>query len=214
DSFKMLEHTRAMPNSSAHPPSPRRQRAETAQRAPGAEASRARRSGYLRAHWRGELPLAVAVIVSAGLVWGAGQIVGFASPHVLLTDYPQAAAALLMLELLLLIPGVVWWGAGVMRSAARHVGCGGSALVASFTGVVGFGAFLWAGAFWWASAQYVVPDAWATLAGTAQPAVGGKEKGAAGGGERGAGARGLGVWGRGSGPTPAGGVRARAPPLL
>src|SRR5215470_2630911 len=128
DSFKMLEHTRAMPNSSAHPPSPRRQRAETAQRAPGAEASRARRSGYLRAHWRGELPLAVAVIVSAGLVWGAVQIVGFASRHVLLTDYPQAAAALLMLELLLLIPGVVWWGAGVMRSAARHVGRGGSAL--------------------------------------------------------------------------------------
>ena len=161
-----------MTDPAAHPPSPRRQRANAAAHARPAEpAKRQRRPGYLLAHWRGELPLAVAVIVSVALVWGAVQIVGFASRHVLLTDYPQAAAALLMLELLILIPGVVWWGTGVMRSAARHVGRGGSALVASLTGVVGFGAFLWAGAFWWQSARYVVPDAWATLVGTAKPAV-------------------------------------------
>jgi hypothetical protein len=126
--------------------------------------------GYLRQHWRGDLPLAAAVIVSAALVWGTVQLVAFAERRVPITDYPHAAAALWVLEVLLILPGAVWWGTGVMRSAARHVSRGGSASVALLTGAVGIGAFFWAAAFWWQSARHVMPDVWATLAGNAPPA--------------------------------------------
>lgn len=155
----------------AHPPSPRRQRADAAYLANRSRPPRQRRGGYLRQHWRGTLPLAVAVIVSAALVWGSVQLVAFASRLVPLTEYPHAAAALLLLEIALLLVGVVWWGTGVMRSAAHHISKGGSALVGLLTGTVGLGAFFWAGAFWWQSARYVMPDVWATLAGGAPPAA-------------------------------------------
>jgi hypothetical protein len=155
----------------AHPASPRRQRADAAYMARRRRPVRAASGpGYLRLHWRGELPLAAAVIVSAALVWAAVQAVEFAARRVPITEYPHAAAALWILEVLLLLPGAVWWGTGVMRSAARHVGRGGSASVALLTGAVGLGAFFWAAAFWWQSARYVAPDVWAILTGDAPPA--------------------------------------------
>jgi hypothetical protein len=126
--------------------------------------------GYLRLHWRGELPLAAAVIVSAGLIWGAVQLVSFGLREISLVDHPHVAAALLLVQVVLLLPGVVWWGTGVMRSAARHVSRGGSASIAILTGTVGLGAFFWAAAFWWQSARYLLPDVWATLSGDAVPA--------------------------------------------
>lgn len=155
----------------AHPPSPRRQRSDAEFRSRHARpARRAGRFGYLGQHWRGELPLAAAVIISAALVWGIVQLVELASRRLPITDYPHAAAALWILEVSLLLPGVIWWGTGVMRSAARHVGRGGSAAVALLTGAVGLGAFFYAGAFWWQSARFVMPDVWATLTGSAVPA--------------------------------------------
>jgi hypothetical protein len=160
-----------MAEPTAHPPSPRRRRADAEYLARRSKMPpRERRVGYLRSHWRGELPLAAAVIVSAALVWGAVQVVEFASRRVPITDYPYASAAIWMLEVLLLMPGAIWWGTGVMRSAARHVGRGGSASVALLTGAVGLGAFFYAGAFWWQSARHVMPDVWATLSGEAAPA--------------------------------------------
>ena len=158
--------------SAPHPPSPRRQRAEAVRAPAGKEpvpASRAR-IHYLRRHWRGDLPLAVAVIASAALVWAAVQLVMFASRRFPITEYPHTSGALWLLEAALLITGVVWWGAGVVRSAGKHVHDGGSTLVAALTGAVGVGAFFWAGAYWWQSARYVAPDVWATLTDTASPA--------------------------------------------
>jgi hypothetical protein len=155
----------------AHPQSPRHQRANAEYLARrSAPAQNAPRVGYLRKHWRGELPLAATVIASAAIVWGAVQLVSLASRRVPITDYPSTSAVLWLLEALLLLVGAVWWGTGVMRSAARHVGRGGSASIALLTGAVGLGAFFYAGAFWWQSARYVMPDVWATLAGDAPPA--------------------------------------------
>jgi hypothetical protein len=104
------------------------------------------------------------------LLWVVVQLLGFISRRVPITDHPHAAAALLMIEMLLILPGVVWWGTGVMRSAVRHVGHGGSSLVAFLTGAVGLGAFFWAAAFWWQSARFAMSDVWATLAGDTPPA--------------------------------------------
>lgn len=160
-----------MSDPGAHPQSPKHQRANAAYLARRGKPERSPpRQGYLRAHWNGTLPLAVAVMVSAALVWGTVQLVAFAARRLPITEYPQAASALWILEVLLLLPGAIWWGTGVMRSAAHHVGRGGSALVALLTGAVGLGAFFYAGAFWWQSARFVMPDVWATLAGNAPPA--------------------------------------------
>lgn len=159
-----------------HPPSPHKQRVY-AQRQQARQAvltrgtRRRHRTGYLRRHWRGELPLAAAVIVSGALVWGAVQLVAFAARRVPMTDYPEAASLLLVAEIALLIVGAVWWGMGVQRAAFRHVELGGSMPVALATGAVGVGAFFWAGAFWYQSARHVMPDVWATLTGTAPPAA-------------------------------------------
>jgi hypothetical protein len=128
------------------------------------------RLDYLRRHWRGELPLAIAVIASAALVWLVVQLVMFAARRFPLTEFPHTSAALWLLEAAMLIAGVVWWGAGVVRSAVKHVQDGGSTLVAALTGAVGVGAFFWAGAYWWQSARYVAPDVWATLTDTTRPA--------------------------------------------
>jgi hypothetical protein len=158
-----------------HPPSPHKQRVyaqrQQARQAMLTRRARGRGAGYLRRHWRGDLPLAAAVIASGALVWGAVQLVAFASRHVPMTDYPEAASLLLVAEIALLTAGAVWWGMGVQRAAFRHVELGGSLLVALLTGAVGVGAFFWAGAFWYQSARHVMPDVWATLAGTAPPAV-------------------------------------------
>ncbi len=159
-----------------HPPSPHKQRVYAQrQKARQAVLTRRtharRRAGYLRRHWRGELPLAAAVIASGALVWGAVQLVAFAARRVPITEYPEAASLLLVAEVALLIVGAVWWGMGVQRAAFRHVEFGGSLLVALLTGAVGVGAFFWAGAFWYQSARHVMPDVWATLAGTAPPAA-------------------------------------------
>src|SRR6185295_435819 len=89
-------HTPGMSESHAHPPSPRVRRANASHLARRAKpAERAQRAGYLRLHWRGELPLAAAVMVSAAVVWGVVQIVAFGSRRVSITDYPYASAALL-----------------------------------------------------------------------------------------------------------------------
>lgn len=166
-----------------HPPSPHKQRVYAQrQKARQAVLTRRtharRRAGYLRRHWRGELPLAAAVIASGALVWGAVQLVAFAARRVPITEYPEAASLLLVAEVALLIVGAVWWGMGVQRAAFRHVEFGGSLLVALLTGAVGVGAFFWAGAFWYQSARHVMPDVWATLAGTAPPAAVGIDAGA------------------------------------
>jgi hypothetical protein len=152
-----------------HPPSPRVQRLAK-HLSPRGDRTRGPRIGYLRLHWRGELPLAVAVIVSAALVWGAVQAVRLAGrffPH---TESPWAAALLWLLEVSVLIVGVTWWGMGVQRSAIRSVDKGGSMFVAFLTGVVGYGAFIWVGLFWLNSARHVWPDVKATLTGDLKPA--------------------------------------------
>ncbi len=133
--------------------------------------SRGPRIGYVRLHWRGELPLAAAVIVSAALVWGLVEAVRLTGRFFPYTESPSAAALLWLFEVALLIVGVIWWGMGVQRAAIRSVDKGGSMFVAFLTGVVGYGAFIWVGLFWLNSARHVWPDVKATLSGELQPAV-------------------------------------------
>jgi hypothetical protein len=152
-----------------HPPSPRAQRA-AASRTPVDEPP-LRRIGYLRAHWRGELPLIAAVGISAALVWGLVQALRLAGRAFPYTEWPWVAALLWLLEVIVLIAGAVWWGMGVQRSAVRSTGEGGSVLVAWLTGLAGFGAFVWAGLFWFHSARHVWPDVRETLAGELVPAM-------------------------------------------
>ena len=160
-----------------HPPSPRAQRAAALARAPSASAPvsgaapGAPRVGYLRLHWHGRLPLAVAVTVSTALVWGLVQAVRFAGHFFPNTEAPWTAALLWLMEVVVLVVGVGWWGMGVQRSAIRSVDHGGSTFVALLTGVVGFGAFIWVGLFWLNSARHVWPDVKATLAGDLRPAA-------------------------------------------
>lgn len=153
-----------------HPPSPRAQRAALARPA-DAERPRGPRIGYLRLHWRGDLPLAVAVIASAALVWGLVQAARFTGRFFPYTESPWAAALLWLLEVAVLIIGVSWWGMGVQRAAIRSVDKGGSMFVAFLTGVVGYGAFIWVGLFWLNSARHVWPDVKATLLGDLHPAA-------------------------------------------
>ena len=158
------------PHPPPHPPSPRKQR-DFAARTQTAAGPRVARVGYLRQHWRGELPLAAAVIVSAALVWGlveAVRLTGYFFPN---TETPSAAALLWLLEVAVLVTGVVWWGMGVQRAAIRSVDKGGSMFVAFLTGVVGYGAFIWVGLFWLNSARHVWPDVKATLTGDLRPAA-------------------------------------------
>jgi hypothetical protein len=164
------------PPPAPHPPSPRTQRAAAAEaRAPSRPASspgpRAPRIGYLRLHWRGELPLVVAVTVSTALVWGLVQAVRFVERFFPNTESPWIAAALWLAEVIVLVAGVGWWGLGVQRAAVRSTEHGGSSLVAVLTGVVGYGAFIWIGLFWFNSARHVWPDVKATLSGQLQPAA-------------------------------------------
>lgn len=134
------------------------------------QATQGPRAGYIRLHWRGELPLAAAVIVSAALVWGGVEALRLAGRFFPYTESPWAAALLWLLEVALLIVGVIWWGMGVQRAAIRSVDRGGSMVVALLTGVVGYGAFLWVGLFWINSARHVWPDVKATLLGDLRPA--------------------------------------------
>jgi hypothetical protein len=160
-----------------HPPSPRAQRAAAASRAPSASAAASSSvpgepgAGYLRLHWHGRLPLVVAVTVSTALVWGLVQAVRFAAHFFPNSEAPWAAALLWLVEVVVLVVGVGWWGMGVQRSAIRSVDDGGSTFVALLTGVVGFGAFIWVGLFWLNSARHVWPDVKATLSGDLRPAA-------------------------------------------
>jgi len=153
-----------------HPPSPRAQRAALT-RPSAPEGRRGPRIGYFRLHWRGDLPLAAAVIVSAALVWGLVEVVRLSGRLFPYTEAPWVAALLWLLEVALLIVGVIWWGMGVQRAAIRSVDKGGSMFVALLTGVVGYGAFIWVGLFWIHSARHVWPDVKATLAGDLEPAA-------------------------------------------
>jgi len=155
----------------AHPPSPRKQRASEMPSRQKHWSQHRRRVGYLRQHWRGDLPLAVAVIVSAALVWGSVQAISYASSKVPITDYPIASSMLWLLEVLVLIAGALWWGTGVQRSAIESVDRGGSMAVAVLTGIVGLGAFFWVAAFWFQSARYVMPEVWSTLIGSSPAAA-------------------------------------------
>jgi hypothetical protein len=162
------------PTPTPHPPSPRQQRNEALRNVDAHRVPRSlpgQRYGYLRRHWRGDLPLAAAVIVSAALVWGLVQLVELASRRFPLTDDPHVASALWLLEVALMITGVLWWGVGVQRAAIRSVDHGGSMLVAALSGLVGVGAFAWVALFWMQSARHVFPDVWATLNGTSVPAA-------------------------------------------
>lgn len=166
--METLHSDQALP---PHPPSPRKQLKNAERFRDRHMSGRSRRVGYLRQHWRGDLPLAAAVIVSAGLVWGAVQAIGFASRQVPITDYPIASSLLWLLEVAVLIIGALWWGTGVQRSAIESVDRGGSMPVAALTGVVGLGAFVWVGVFWFQSARYVMPEVWSTLIGSSPPAA-------------------------------------------
>ncbi len=153
-----------------HPPSPRT-RLVNAERFYAKHMRQHRhRVGYLRRHWRGELPLAVSVIVSAALLWCAFQAVSLASRQVPITDYPIASSLLWLLEVAVLIIGALWWGTGVQRSAIDSIDRGGSMFVAVMTGMVGLGAFAWVAAFWYQSARHVMPEVWSTLVGSSPPA--------------------------------------------
>lgn len=161
-----------------HPPSPRALRAAAAATSarsalpPSAPAApRSARVGYLRRHWRGELPLIAAVAVSTALVWGLVQAVRLAARFFPNTESPQAAALLWLAEVAVLVVGVAWWGMGVQRAALRSADRGGSPVVAVLTGVAGFGAFIWIGLFWLNSARHVWPEVKATLTGELQPAA-------------------------------------------
>ena len=140
-------------------------------RASTPESRRGPRIGFFRLHWRGDLPLAAAVIVSAALVWGVVEAVRLTGRLFPYTEAPWVAALLWLFEVALLIVGVIWWGMGVQRAAIRSVDKGGSMLVALLTGVVGYGAFIWVGLFWINSARHVWPDVKATLSGDLQPAA-------------------------------------------
>jgi hypothetical protein len=165
-----MDHPAPGSGPTPHPPSPRRLRAEAA-RVERPRPAPDSRGGYLKRHWRGELPLAAAVIVSAALVWGIVQLVALAARRFPLTEFPYEASALWLLEAALLVAGVLWWGVGVQRAAIRSVDHGGSLLVAGLSGLVGVGAFAWVALFWMQSARHVLPDVWALLSGTAQPAA-------------------------------------------
>lgn len=165
-----MDHPAPRSAPTPHPPSPRQLRAESVRGERARQASDPR-SGYLTRHWRGELPLAAAVIVSAALVWGVVQLIALAARRFPLTEYPYEASALWLLEAALLVAGVLWWGVGVQRAAIRSVDHGGSLLVAALSGLVGVGAFAWVALFWMQSARHVLPDVWALLSGAAQPAA-------------------------------------------
>ncbi len=166
--METLDANQALP---PHPPSPRKQLKNTERFREKHMRGRTRRVGYLRQHWRGDLPLAVAVIGSAALVWGAVQLIAYASRQVPITDYPIGSSLLWLLEVVTLIAGALWWGTGVQRSAIESVGRGGSMPVAVLTGMVGIGAFVWVGMFWFQSARYVMPEVWSTLIGSSPPAT-------------------------------------------
>jgi hypothetical protein len=155
--METLDANQALP---PHPPSPRKQLKNTERFREKHMRGRTRRVGYIRQHWRGDLPLAVAVIGSAALVWGAVQVIGYASRQVPITDYPIGSSLLWLLEVTILIAGALWWGTGVQRSAIESVDRGGSMPVAVLTGIVGIGAFVWVGVFWFQSARYVMPEVW------------------------------------------------------
>jgi len=125
----------------------------------------------VRQHWRGDLPLAAAVIISAALVWGAVQAISYVSTKVPITDYPVYSSLLWLLEVFVVIAGALWWGTGVQRSAIDSVDRGGSLMVAALTGIVGLGAFVWVAVFWFQSARYVMPEVWSTLIGSSPPAA-------------------------------------------
>jgi len=158
-------------NLPAHPPSPRKHLANSGRFRAKHWSQQRHRVGYLRQHWRGDLPLAAAVIVSAALVWAAVQAIAFASRQVPITDYPVGSSLLWLFEVLVLIVGALWWGTGVQRSAIESVDRGGSMPVAALTGIVGLGAFVWVAMFWFQSARYVMPEVWATLIGSSPPAT-------------------------------------------
>ncbi len=166
-----------------HPPSPRRQTLAPPPRrsaVPDGRVSASERDGdgagfrasrYLALHWRGELPLAAAVIVSAGLLWLAVSALGLWVDRTDITETPVHASLLWLTEVALMIVGVIWWGCGVQRSAVRHADRGGSVSMVFIGGLAGLAAFVWVGAFWYFSARHVAPDVWATISGSARPAA-------------------------------------------
>jgi hypothetical protein len=158
-----------------HPPSPRQLRGQALRPADGAARRpgpipATRRRNYLGAHWHGELPLLVAVAVSAAAVYLVVQGLRLAQDRFSLVETPQLGAVLWLAEVVVLVVGVLWWGVGVQRAAVRHVDRGGTALVALLAGVVGLGAFVWVAAYWWLAARHVAPDVWDTLTGETRPA--------------------------------------------
>lgn len=136
--------------------------------APAEAAPRSR--NWLLRHWRGELPLAMALIASGALVWLAVQGLDAAQRAITLTEHPAASSALWLIEVALLVVGALWWGVGVARAAIEHANAGGSMPVALLAGATGLGAFAWVGMFWWQSARHVAPDVWAIVNGTLKPA--------------------------------------------
>jgi hypothetical protein len=141
--------------------------ASAEQRSPSA----APRANYLVRHWRGELHLLAALVASGALVWLAVQALEVAARALPMTEQPLPGAALWIVEVIVLMAGALWWGAGVLRSAIGHGAGGGSIVVALAAALTGLGAFAWIGLFWWQSARHVAPDVWAVLTGTSAPAT-------------------------------------------
>lgn len=125
---------------------------------------------YLGRHWRGDLPLAMAVIVSAAVLWALVWLLGLLVDYVDITERPRSAALLWLAEVALMIAGVIWWGRGVQRAAVLHTERGGSVVMRLVGGLAGLAALGWVIAFWYFSARHVAPDVYSTVAGTTLPA--------------------------------------------
>lgn len=164
------------PHRSQHPPSPKELRAQAASPRQTANATPtptrpAKRKGYLSAHWRGDIPLAAAVIISGLMIWLIVQVLHLLGTYFPITAHPNLAAILWLLEIAVLSVGIIWWGRGVQRAAMHHMDRGGSTLVAIIAALTGLAAFFWVGAFWWLSARHFAPEVWATLTGSTPPAA-------------------------------------------
>ena len=165
--MQTLQTDEALP---PHPPSPRKQLKNAERFREKHVRGRSRRVGYLRQHWRGDLPLAAAVISVPRWYGARCRRSALRRAKVPITDYPVGSSLLWLLEVFVVITGALWWGTGVQRSAIESVDRGGSLMVAAMTGIVGLGAFVWVGMFWFQSARYVMPEVWSTLIGSSPPA--------------------------------------------
>jgi hypothetical protein len=143
----------------------------------GAPRSQSPGAGLLRAparyaawHWRGELPLWVATVVSLSGLWLVQGALDQVVDCIDVTEHPRTVALLWFLEVAVLVLGALWWGRGLQQSALRHLERNGSVLLAFGAGAAGLCAMLWAAALWWDAARFAGQDAGRIVLGWSQPA--------------------------------------------